>query len=198
MDYFCSIVFLVTGPIMLNTTFAIIVDTFGHLRERRTLAKRALTSTCFICSLERDTFQQKSKDFNTHIEREHNRLHYFYFLAYLKDAETSNFKSDGEPIQLSSIEEDLKKKVYERKFLKFFPIGKALSLECPEEENEFNERMIQKVQRLEKQTDLTTQQQEKIFKQTSDNNRQLQFLLTQLKRTTEEINQLKHQIVNLS
>jgi len=186
--------FLAIGPIMLNTTFAIIVDTFGHLRERRTLAKRALTSTCFICSLERDAFQQKAKDFNTHIEREHNRLHYYYFLAYLKDSESAQYKSEAESMELTPLELDLKQKVYERKFLKFFPIGKALTLESPEEEDEYNNRMLQKVQQLEKHVGLTAQQQEKIFKQTTDTNRQLQFLLTQLKQTTNEINLMKQQL----
>jgi hypothetical protein len=39
------------------------------LREKRKEAKIALGSTCFICSLDREAFQQKAKDFTTHTEK---------------------------------------------------------------------------------------------------------------------------------
>uniref|UniRef100_A0A6B2LM99 Uncharacterized protein n=1 Tax=Arcella intermedia TaxID=1963864 RepID=A0A6B2LM99_9EUKA len=170
---------------MLNTTFAIIVDTFGHLRERETVAQQALTSNCFICCLERDVFHKKAKDFTTHIEREHNRLHYFYFFAYLKDSETKRSHSD-----LSLLEQDVKKMVNQKKFLKFFPIGKASSLEAPEED-QVNEKLLSSVKNIERQIQQSAKQQEKLFKQTTDANRQLQFLFFHLKKTQEELEAVK-------
>lgn len=131
-----------------NVIFAVIVDTFGRtssslpprpsapprhspppeMRENRNKSKEALGTTCFICSLERDAFQQQSKDFLVHQEKEHNRLHYFYFFAYLKDRQRA-LGGDQALVGQSDIEADIVAKVAERNFLKFFPVGRALSLE---------------------------------------------------------------------
>jgi len=79
--------------ILFNIMLSVIVDTFGGLRENRSDAKNSLGNTCFICSIDRESFQQKARDFSVHIDKEHRRLNYFYFFAYLRDLEEQSYKS---------------------------------------------------------------------------------------------------------
>jgi hypothetical protein len=58
---FQIVFFFYVGPIVLNLILAVIVDTFGDLREKAKEGKDELANSCLICSIERDAFQQKSK-----------------------------------------------------------------------------------------------------------------------------------------
>lgn len=82
-----------------------------------------MSTTCFICSLDRDAFQSRARgifsftnltkiDFQHHVEKEHNRLHYFYFFAWLRDLEVEMSQNViNEEGVLSKLEEQLKEKV---------------------------------------------------------------------------------------
>ena len=166
--------FSITGPILLNVTFALIVDTFGDLREKRKEAKDNLGTTCFVCSLERDAFQQRAKDFNVHLDKEHNRLHYLYFFAYLKDLASRN-------LPRSDLELELSGRIANREFLKFFPVGRALSLETDNEEEAFNVRLYSKVERLERQAESSGHFTERLVKGAAESHRQeLRALKTEI------------------
>jgi hypothetical protein len=119
--------FFYVGPIVLNMVLAVIVDTFGDLRDRNKEAKDQLGNTCIICSIERDTFQQRSKDFTKHLEKDHNRLHYLYFFSYLKER-----NERGEVQQLSQLEHVIFEKIMAGKSVEIFPIGRSLTLETDE------------------------------------------------------------------
>lgn len=119
--------FFYVGPIVLNMVLAVIVDTFGDLRDRSKEAKDQLGNTCIVCSIERDTFQQRSKDFSKHLEKDHNRLHYLYFFAYLKER-----NQRGEVQQLSQLEHVIFEKLMAGKSVEVFPIGRSLTLETEE------------------------------------------------------------------
>ena len=75
---YVALFYFVVGTIMLNMVLSIIVDTFGRtssvvayfnwsdfrnieIRENQKEAKHALSTACFICSLDRDTFQSRAK-----------------------------------------------------------------------------------------------------------------------------------------
>ena len=73
-------------------------------------------------------------------------------------------------------------KIQGKKFLKFFPIGRALALqEAEAEAEEFNEKLLERIEKLEKQLVFQAQQQEKLSKQTNE----------QLRTISEEIKTLK-------
>ncbi len=42
------------------SVLASIVDTFGNLRDKRAESEQDKISTCFVCSIDRETFQQKA------------------------------------------------------------------------------------------------------------------------------------------
>lgn len=182
---FAVIYFFVMGVVLLNVFSAIIVDTFGQIREARKEAKDNLGITCFICSLERDAFQQRARDFNVHLEQEHNRLHYLYFFAYLRD-----LMQRGQ--QQSDLEQSLAEQIRYRKFLKFFPISRARALEADDvDANEVQARLVAKLSKLGQQLDQNETTAAKIVKQAQDGARQVPQLRDELQVLKDDIHELR-------
>uniref|UniRef100_A0A8C4MAG6 Inositol 1,4,5-trisphosphate receptor n=1 Tax=Equus asinus asinus TaxID=83772 RepID=A0A8C4MAG6_EQUAS len=71
--------------IVLNLIFGVIIDTFADLRSEKQKKEEILKTTCFICGLERDKFDNKTVSFEEHIKSEHNMWHYLYFLVLVKE-----------------------------------------------------------------------------------------------------------------
>ena len=88
---FQALFFIVVGIFLLNILFAIIVDEFGRLRERRSLASTERFSRCLVCSIERETFQRKGIDYMHHVITQHNIVAYLYFFAHLKYTDVAKF-----------------------------------------------------------------------------------------------------------
>ncbi|XP_014744572.1 PREDICTED: inositol 1,4,5-trisphosphate receptor type 2 isoform X5 [Sturnus vulgaris] len=70
--------------IVLNLIFGVIIDTFADLRSEKQKKEEILKTTCFICGLERDKFDNKTVSFEEHIKAEHNMWHYLYFIVLVK------------------------------------------------------------------------------------------------------------------
>eukprot|EP01088_Endostelium_zonatum_P017019 TRINITY_DN4837_c0_g1_i2.p1 TRINITY_DN4837_c0_g1~~TRINITY_DN4837_c0_g1_i2.p1 ORF type:complete len:2644 (-),score=628.31 TRINITY_DN4837_c0_g1_i2:511-7848(-) len=84
MYYF--LFWICVGVILLNMILALIVDTFGQLRDQQSEFWNALTNGCFICTISRERFQQHGGRlmFRKHIHKDHNLWQYLYFFVYLK------------------------------------------------------------------------------------------------------------------
>ncbi|KAJ0036555.1 hypothetical protein NQD34_005232 [Periophthalmus magnuspinnatus] len=67
--------------IVLNLIFGVIIDTFADLRSEKQKKEEILKTTCFICGLERDKFDNKTVSFEEHIKMEHNIWNYLYFIV---------------------------------------------------------------------------------------------------------------------
>ncbi|KAK7890890.1 hypothetical protein WMY93_022853 [Mugilogobius chulae] len=76
--------FFVVIIIVLNLIFGVIIDTFADLRSEKQRKEEILKTTCFICGLERDKFDNKTVSFEEHIKFEHNMWHYLYFLVLVR------------------------------------------------------------------------------------------------------------------
>uniref|UniRef100_A0A8C2FZL7 Inositol 1,4,5-trisphosphate receptor n=1 Tax=Cyprinus carpio TaxID=7962 RepID=A0A8C2FZL7_CYPCA len=76
--------FFIVIIIVLNLIFGVIIDTFADLRSEKQRKEEILKTTCFICGLERDKFDNKTVSFEEHIKSEHNMWHYLYFLVLVK------------------------------------------------------------------------------------------------------------------
>jgi hypothetical protein len=112
---FCIAFYLIFGLLLLNIFLAIIVDTFSELRDGKKEADQAKANSCYVCSIERETFKRKGVgkffkklvftllDFVSHITSDHNIFHYLYFFAYVKDQ-----KAKGE---LSPVEKYIAERV---------------------------------------------------------------------------------------
>lgn len=80
-----DITFKILVPIiMLSIVKGIIVDTFGALREEDQQKTEDMESRCFICGIERESFDKiRTKTFVEHIKESHNMWDYVHFLIYL-------------------------------------------------------------------------------------------------------------------
>uniref|UniRef100_A0ACB8FQ60 Inositol 1,4,5-trisphosphate receptor type 2 n=1 Tax=Sphaerodactylus townsendi TaxID=933632 RepID=A0ACB8FQ60_9SAUR len=70
--------------IVLNLIFGVIIDTFADLRSEKQKKEEILKTTCFICGLERDKFDNKTVSFEEHIKSEHSMWHYLYFIVLVR------------------------------------------------------------------------------------------------------------------
>lgn len=119
---FDFIFFLLIIIILMNIVFGIIIDTFSDLRSQRDEKTRNKQTTCFICGIGRDRFDQEGEtDFKKHCEFEHNKWDYLFYLIHC---------------QLIAEEEPDSINAYERLVLNNFlasdiswmPLGKAISM----------------------------------------------------------------------
>ncbi|MGH0146773.1 UNVERIFIED_CONTAM: hypothetical protein FKN15_008749 [Acipenser sinensis] len=77
--------------IVLNLIFGVIIDTFADLRSEKQKKEEVLKTTCFICGLERDKFDNKTVTFEEHIKVEHNMWHYLCFIVLVKVKDSTEY-----------------------------------------------------------------------------------------------------------
>merc|ERR1719487_1637114 len=62
LSFFCVIL-----VILMNVIFGIIIDTFSALRDMTETKINDMKTTCFICSIDRYTFDRQGTPFEIHI-----------------------------------------------------------------------------------------------------------------------------------
>uniref|UniRef100_A0A8C3BRZ8 Inositol 1,4,5-trisphosphate receptor n=1 Tax=Cairina moschata TaxID=8855 RepID=A0A8C3BRZ8_CAIMO len=132
--------------IVLNLIFGVIIDTFADLRSEKQKKEEILKTTCFICGLERDKFDNKTVSFEEHIKSEHNMWHYLYFIVLVKVKDPTEYTGPESYVAQMIVEKNLD----------WFPRMRAMSLVSNEGDNEQNEiRNLQ--ERLESTMSLVKQ-----------------------------------------
>ncbi|XP_035381388.1 inositol 1,4,5-trisphosphate receptor type 2 isoform X1 [Electrophorus electricus] len=121
--------FFVVIIIVLNLIFGVIIDTFADLRSEKQGKEEILKTTCFICGLERDKFDNKTVSFEEHIKSEHNMWHYLYFLVLVRVKDPTEYTGP----------ESYVAQMIKEKNLDWFPRMRAMSLVSSEGEGEQNE-----------------------------------------------------------
>uniref|UniRef100_A0A8C4Q9X5 Ion transport domain-containing protein n=1 Tax=Eptatretus burgeri TaxID=7764 RepID=A0A8C4Q9X5_EPTBU len=121
--------FFVVIIIVLNLIFGVIIDTFADLRSEKQKKEEILKTTCFICGLERDKFDNKTVSFEEHITQEHNMWHYLYFIVLVRVKD---------PTEYTGPESYVAQMIKEHN-LEWFPRMRAMSLMSGEGEAEQNE-----------------------------------------------------------
>ncbi|XP_038666908.1 inositol 1,4,5-trisphosphate receptor type 2-like isoform X1 [Scyliorhinus canicula] len=121
--------FFVVIIIVLNLIFGVIIDTFADLRSEKQKKEEILKTTCFICGLERDKFDNKTVSFEEHIKVEHNMWYYLYFIVLIK---VKN------PTEYTGPESYVAQMIRENN-LDWFPRMRAISLVSNEGDSEQNE-----------------------------------------------------------
>ncbi|XP_076840863.1 inositol 1,4,5-trisphosphate-gated calcium channel ITPR2 isoform X1 [Brachyhypopomus gauderio] len=121
--------FFVVIIIVLNLIFGVIIDTFADLRSEKQGKEEVLKTTCFICGLERDKFDNKTVSFEEHIKVEHNMWHYLYFLVLVRVKDPTEYTGP----------ESYVAQMIKEKNLDWFPRMRAMSLVSSEGESEQNE-----------------------------------------------------------
>uniref|UniRef100_A0A4W6EEN1 Inositol 1,4,5-trisphosphate receptor n=1 Tax=Lates calcarifer TaxID=8187 RepID=A0A4W6EEN1_LATCA len=121
--------FFVVIIIVLNLIFGVIIDTFADLRSEKQRKEEILKTTCFICGLERDKFDNKTVSFEEHIKSEHSMWHYLYFLVLVRVKDPTEYTGP----------ESYVAQMIAEKNLEWFPRMRAMSLVSSEGDNEQNE-----------------------------------------------------------
>uniref|UniRef100_A0A8C6XZ98 Inositol 1,4,5-trisphosphate receptor n=1 Tax=Naja naja TaxID=35670 RepID=A0A8C6XZ98_NAJNA len=115
--------------IVLNLIFGVIIDTFADLRSEKQKKEEILKTTCFICGLERDKFDNKTVSFEEHIKSEHNMWHYLCFIVLVRVKDPTEYTGP----------ESYVAQMIAEKNLEWFPRMRAMSLVSNEGDNEQNE-----------------------------------------------------------
>ncbi|GCC26788.1 hypothetical protein chiPu_0005208 [Chiloscyllium punctatum] len=121
--------FFIVIIIVLNLIFGVIIDTFADLRSEKQKKEEILKSTCFICGLERDKFDNKTVSFEEHINNEHNIWNYLYFIVLVHVKKKTEYTGP----------ESYVAQMIKTKNLDWFPRMRAMSLVSNEGEGEQNE-----------------------------------------------------------
>ena len=74
-----------------DVVFGIIIDTFAELRESNAFIKHHMENYCFICGIDRFTFETKGAGFVPHIKQDHNMWHYMFLMIYLRDKDPTEY-----------------------------------------------------------------------------------------------------------
>lgn len=82
--FYQMLFFFCINVIFLNIIFGIIIDTFAELREESKEREEDTNHCCYVCGFCRKDFAAESKDFDYHIENEHNPWYYIFFLYYIE------------------------------------------------------------------------------------------------------------------
>ncbi|XP_051964558.1 inositol 1,4,5-trisphosphate receptor type 3-like isoform X4 [Xyrauchen texanus] len=115
--------------IVLNLIFGVIIDTFADLRSEKQKKEEILKTTCFICGLERDKFDNKTVSFEEHIKLEHNIWNYLYFIVLVREKNKTDYTGP----------ESYVAHMIKNKNLDWFPRMQAMSLVVTEGDGEQNE-----------------------------------------------------------
>ncbi|XP_054879146.1 inositol 1,4,5-trisphosphate receptor type 1-like isoform X5 [Poeciliopsis prolifica] len=115
--------------IVLNLIFGVIIDTFADLRSEKQKKEEILKTTCFICGLERDKFDNKTVTFEEHIKVEHNMWHYLFFIVLVKVKDSTEFTGPESYVAEMIREHNLD----------WFPRMRAMSLVSSDADGEQNE-----------------------------------------------------------
>ncbi|XP_073724012.1 inositol 1,4,5-trisphosphate-gated calcium channel ITPR3 isoform X3 [Misgurnus anguillicaudatus] len=121
--------FFVVIIIVLNLIFGVIIDTFADLRSEKQKKEEILKTTCFICCLERDKFDNKTVSFEEHIKLEHNIWNYLYFIVLVREKNKTDYTGP----------ESYVAHMIKNKNLDWFPRMQAMSLVVTEGDGEQNE-----------------------------------------------------------
>ncbi|XP_061583880.1 inositol 1,4,5-trisphosphate receptor type 1-like isoform X4 [Cololabis saira] len=115
--------------IVLNLIFGVIIDTFADLRSEKQKKEEILKTTCFICGLERDKFDNKTVTFEEHIKVEHNMWHYLFFIVLVKVKDSTEYTGPESYVAEMMREHNLD----------WFPRMRAMSLVSSDADGEQNE-----------------------------------------------------------
>ncbi len=115
-----DLAFFMACLILLNILKGITIDTFVELRKALEARTADTTEKCFICGIEKNTFNRTldRTAFRTHITHDQNLWNYLYFIMYIWQQD----KDDDDGL------ESYVRKCIDAKDLIWFPMNKAIRL----------------------------------------------------------------------
>lgn len=122
--------FMFVMTVLLNVIFGVIIDTFSSLREKKDHKRLQTINYCFICGIDKQTFDRASADgtagFNHHIKFDHNMWNYLKFIIYIWEQD----KDDDDGL------EQFVRRAVDKSEINWFPMNKAIRLDQAESEED--------------------------------------------------------------
>jgi len=135
--------YVVVIVMLLNIIFGIVIDTFAQQRDLQKQIKDDIDNVCFVCGIDRNTFDRKHPiGFEHHIRSEHNLWHYLSFMVHLRVKNVTDYTGP----------ESYVKDMLAKNDFGFFPILKTSSIIV---EDVSNEVLLDRVNDLSKQVNQT-------------------------------------------
>ena len=98
----------------------LIIDTFSEMRAESEEIEVDIREKCFICSIDRDEFEQLDIPFVEHVKSEHNMWQYIWFMIYLESKD---------PLSYTGPEQYIAENLTDKNgFVRLGPIRKSLSI----------------------------------------------------------------------
>ncbi|CAF1170496.1 unnamed protein product [Adineta ricciae] len=117
--------FFVVIIITLNLIFGVIIDNFADLRTEKQRNDEVLRNTCFICGLDRKSFDNKHVTFEDHVHKVHNMWNYVYFMVLIHVKDSTEYTGPESYVH----------EMIEQRNLEWFPRMRTSSLDNQEEKN---------------------------------------------------------------
>jgi len=147
--------YLIVITVLLNVIFGIIIDTFGELRTTAAAKTFAMENSCFICGVDRFTFETQGNGFKSHITQDHNVWNYLFMIVYLREKESTEYNGWEQYVAEKMKAHDLS----------FFPVNNAIVLkEHKEREAREGRQLSQQVTECAQTVALLSKQYEKLEK----------------------------------
>ncbi|CAF0745401.1 unnamed protein product [Rotaria sp. Silwood1] len=129
--------FFIVIIITLNLIFGVIIDNFADLRTEKQRNDEILRNTCFICGLDRKSFDNKHVTFEDHIRKVHNMWNYVYFMVLINVKDPTEYTGPESYVH----------EMIEQRNLDWFPRMRTSSLDIQEDKNkEDQDSRILKIQ----------------------------------------------------
>ena len=161
-----------------DVVFGIIIDTFAELRESNAFIKHHMENYCFICGIDRFTFETKGSGFVPHIKQDHNMWQYMFLMIYLRDKDPTEYNGWEQHVanQMKAGE------------TAFFPSNKAIVLLSLQEQEAADE--VRKTRQVEQMAQDSTHLVHAV--------EQIQKALDSSKESAERVERLEAKIERLS
>ncbi|CAF3881064.1 unnamed protein product [Rotaria sp. Silwood2] len=115
--------FFIVIIITLNLIFGVIIDNFADLRTEKQRNDEILRNTCFICGLDRKSFDNKHVTFEDHIRKVHNMWNYVYFMVLINVKDPTEYTGPESYVH----------EMIEQRNLDWFPRMRTSSLDIQED-----------------------------------------------------------------
>lgn len=77
--------------VILQIIFGIIIDAFAELRGNRNDTVEDLGGFCFMCSLDKQTFERNAEGFINHYRNDHRIWNYMFYIKKLENKDKTEY-----------------------------------------------------------------------------------------------------------
>jgi len=115
--------FFTANVLLVSLITGIIIDTFSEMRSKKDFIEEQVNNYCFICGIDRETFNFHGYGFDKHLLNDHWMWNYVYLRKHLQDKTSTEHTGQEQYLH----------QMFERRNIKFIPLRRAMCLEEAED-----------------------------------------------------------------